>query len=338
MESGQLFIGIDISAKYVDVCWTTGDPSAMQHLQVEQRIKGWRKLKRRLIKTKVELSQGCVVMEATSTYWMGIAHYLVECGLRVHVANPKQAFHFAESYGRHSKTNEVDAELLMRMAVERGEQLEIWTPPPPCYEALYQRLVLRESLLDAKLRLASLRHSFSKRAPQEASMACRLDEQIKQLDRQVEALKSEIAALLRTCQWAEMAQHILSIKGMGPLTTAWLLIATVGFTTCHSREQLAAYAGLAPREHRSGSSVHRRAKTGPGGHARLRRHVFMAARSASVHNPRMKAFYQGLIERGKLKKVAHCAVARKLLVIAFALVKKGEDYRPDFHLLHPVGT
>jgi transposase len=338
METNKWFIGIDVSAKYVDVCWTGDKTTASQHLQIEQGAKGWRQLKRKLLKTGVMPAQAHVVMEATSTYWMSIAHYLVACGMQVYVVNPRQAHHFAESYQRHNKTDQVDAELLMRMGIERHEHLPRWMPPPACYEELYERLVLRESLLDAKLRLANVRHSFSQRPYLDSSVMRQLDEQIDQLACRVDALKAQIVELLMTGQWAQMAQHILSIKGMGPLTTAWLLIATVGFTTCMDREQLAGYAGLAPREHRSGSSIHRRAKTGPGGHARLRRHVFMAARSACVHNPRIRSFYQRLVDRGKPKKVAHCAAARKLLGIAFALVKKGEDYRCDYPLPQAISS
>lgn len=336
MSAIKAVVGIDIGVQQFEACWCD-EQGHTQHIKLEQNVQDWCQLKR-----QVEQGVGQavrVVMEATSTYWMGIACFLDSAGWQVHVVNPKHAHYFAESYRRYHKTDRIDAQLLMQMGLERSDRLETWSAPPACYEELYQRLVWREQLLDNKTRLRHLAHSFAHRPhgvlPEiTASMTA----QREALDRQIEVLDKEIEHILRTCQWQHEAAYLLSIKGIGPLTTAWLLVATVGFTTCESAEQLVAYAGLAPREFHSGSSVHKRPHLPPGGHARLRRHLFMAARSASVHNPRLRDRYQALLARGKPKKLAHCAIARKLAVIAFTLVKKETYYDPDFHLIQPTAA
>ncbi len=99
-------------------------------------------------------------------------------------------------------------------------------------------------------------------------------------------------------------------------------------------EELTAYAGLAPHPYQSGTSVHGRACIGHTGNAALRTAVYLATLSAAQYNPAIKAFYDRLRTAGKPMKVARCAAARKLLHLAFAVVKNEEDYDP-LHAAQP---
>jgi transposase len=93
---------------------------------------------------------------------------------------------------------------------------------------------------------------------------------------------------------------------------------------------LAAYAGLAPLPYESGSSIRGRRQIGPGGQRRLRTVLYLATLSAAQHNPVIRPFYQRLCAAGKPKKVARCAAARKLLQLAWAVVKKGRPFDPAY--------
>lgn len=333
MESITHVIGIDISLEYLDASWCDQTGRCLGHVRVAQTKTGWRELVRKVCKGGVTGPQVRVVMEATSTYWMGAACYLHEQGMMVHVVNPKHAHHYAKSYHRHHKTDKVDAELLMRMGYERGAQLLSWTPPPACYEPLYQLLVLRDQWMEEKVRFKNRLHALKHRpGGTNEVVKTHIQEHLKWLTAKIAQADKQLQELLTEGEWQQQADYLMSIPGVGLLTTAWLLIATVGFTTCVSVEQLVGYAGLAPADYESGKSVRKKSKLPPGGHARLRTCLFMAARSASVHNPRLKITYEQLLARGKLTKVAHCALARKLLVIAYALVTKEQYYDPAFHL------
>ena len=70
-----------------------------------------------------------------------------------------------------------------------------------------------------------------------------------------------------------------------------------------------------------------RARIGHSGNARVRTALYMATLNAARYNPSIKAFYQRLRAAGKPMKVARCAAARKLLHLAWAMVKKNEPYR-----------
>ncbi len=156
-----------------------------------------------------------------------------------------------------------------------------------------------------------------------------MDAVIADLDTRIATLEDEIAAVLAEGAWAASAGLLGTIKSVGPLTTAWLLVLTLNFEQCPTAAAAAAYAGLVPMAHESGSSVRGRARLGHSGNKRLRTAVYLATFNAVRFNPVIKAFYQRLRARGKPKKVARCAAARKLLQIAWAVVTTGMPFDPS---------
>jgi len=154
-----------------------------------------------------------------------------------------------------------------------------------------------------------------------------LDTVIAELDEQLAHLGREIAQVLRDGAWASSATLLLSAPGIGLVTTAWLLVGTLNFSSAQSPEQLTSYVGLAPLERQSGTSLRGRAQIGHAGNGRLRTALYMATLAAARYNPSLRAFYQRLRAAGKPTKVARCATARKLLHLAWAMVKKNEPYR-----------
>jgi transposase len=99
--------------------------------------------------------------------------------------------------------------------------------------------------------------------------------------------------------------------------------------------QVVAYAGLDPAPHESGTSVRGAGRISKTGNARLRRALYMAAVSAVRCNPPLRAFYERLLARGKRKKVALVAAARKLLVLMVTLLTHGRDFDPHWAATHP---
>ena len=96
----------------------------------------------------------------------------------------------------------------------------------------------------------------------------------------------------------------------------------------HSACQLAAYLGLIPVEHQSGSSVRGRPRLSKNGNARMRAALYMAAVTAIRYNPDVQALYTRLLARGKAKLSALCAAMRKLVHICFGVFKNKQTYRP----------
>jgi len=326
------FVGADIAAETVTVVWQV-EGQFSRPVTIAQSAAGYAQLRRQLA-AQAQPAQTLVVMEATSTYWMALAHALHQHGFQVSVVNPLQAHHFAQAQGRRSKTDAIDARSLSELG--RLLQPSVWTPPPAICAQLEQRLTEREQLIDTRSRWKNQLHALRQRPDVEAALLARWRRRLDALQAELDRLGIELEALLLSEHvWQDSARRLLRVTGIGLITAAWLLVATHNFAYCQTAEQIAAYAGLAPHPHDSGTSVRRKRQTGHGGHAALRRTLYMAAGSALQHNPALRAFYQRLVARGKIKNMARVAVARKLAVLAWTLVSKQREFDRNYHLAVP---
>jgi transposase len=324
------FLGIDIAAASFTASWSDGASTPTRPLTFEQSPDGYAALQARLATTGTQPASTLAVLEATGSYWVSLALALHEAGFQVSVVNPAHVHHFARSLPRRAKTDPLDAQLLVAFARER--QPPRWSPPPAVYHELRQRLTAREALREMRQQARNHRHALAQWPVVVAEVQQQLDEVIDDLDTRVKQLEREIAALLTDSAWAESASLLLSISGVGPLTTAWLLVTTLNFTLVSGPEALTAYAGLAPWEFQSGSSVRGRGRLGHTGNRRLRTALYLATLTATKYNPALKAFYERLVAAGKPKTVARCATARKLAHLAWAVVQKHRPFDPAYHL------
>ena len=114
---------------------------------------------------------------------------------------------------------------------------------------------------------------------------------------------------------------LTSVPGISATTAHWILAELPDVEQFASAQSAAAYAGLAPQEFRSGTSVRKATQLSKRGNAFLRRALYMPALSAIRYNPLIKAFFEQLVERGKSRMVAVGAAMRKLLMIAYGVLK-----------------
>ena len=323
----RLYVGADIAADSIQIDWLNKSNQQSQQMTLEQHKRDYARLVK-LLRRQVAPEQIQVVMEATGNYWMAFAEYLHQAGLVVSVLNPSQAKHFAQARLQRTKTDRVDAWLLR----EYGRVMEpaAWVPPPPICQQLQQYLNRRDDLIlmhnAERNRLHALKHHPHARA----DLLKPLQTHIASLKQQIKALEQIIQSLLlKHHDWAEAVRRLRTVKGLGYLTIARILTSTHAFARCSTPEEAAAFAGLAPHVRQSGKWKGK-STIGGGGHAALRQALYMAALSASRFNPRLHTFYTQLRQRGKLEKVALCAVARKLLHLAWALVVKQRDFDPNW--------
>jgi len=183
-------------------------------------------------------------------------------------------------------------------------------------------LVARDALAEMRQQARNQRHAISQWPVTVASVIAQFNALEAELDGRIAQLDREIATILQDGAWAESAALLQTIPGIGPGTTAWLLVATMNFALCPTPEAAVAYVGLNPLEHQSGTSVRGRPQLGRGGHKRVRKALFMASMSAAQYNPVTQPLYARLRAKGKPSQLAHCAVARKLLHVAWAVVRK----------------
>ncbi len=326
----QLYVGVDIAAKTFTAVWRRADGTPTRRQTFNQEAAGYRTFQEKLQATEVAPQHTCVLMEATGVYWVTLAVTLHAAGYTVGVINPAPARDFARGLGLRAKTDDLDAQALAELAVKR--EVTAWVPPPQAYHELRQRLVLREGLRDMRTQALNQRHALAQWPVVIASVKEHLDQLIASLNERIHAVEDEIATLLDSGAWAASAKLLLSIPGIGPITTAWLLVCTLNFSLHATPDSLVNYAGLAPQRHESGSSVRWRPHLDHLGHTRLRTAMYLATLSATRYNPVIQPFYARLRQAGKPMKVARCAAARKLIHLAWAVVTKQQMFDPHYAL------
>ena len=326
----RLVVGIDIAATTFTASWAHRDAAPRRAQTFAQEPSGFLALHNQLAAAGADPATTLVVLEATSSYWISLAVYLHEAGYQLSVVNPRHVQAYAQSLPRRAKTDPRDAQLLVQFGHDRATQLLRWTPPPSVYHELRQRLSVRASLQQLRGQAANQRHALVQWPVQIASALEPLNAVIADLDTRIATLEREIATVLRDGAWAASAALLTGIKGIGTLTASWLLVTTLNFQLAATPEALAAYAGLVPLPHESGSSVRKRRQIGHQGNQQLRTSLYLATLSAAQHNPLIKPFYARLRAAGKPMKVARCAAARKLLRIAWAVVSNGKPFDPAY--------
>jgi transposase len=266
-----------------------------------------------------ELDETClVVCEATGGYEAALLDALHQAGRTAHRADARKVKAFIRSFGTLGKSDAIDARALARYGQERHRQLPRWSPRDET-RALLQALVLtRRDLIAARTAWSNRR-----KAPGGALIDPLVAPLCQRIDEQIAAVDAEIARLLASHQPLRRDLAVLrTITGLGHVCAAALLALMPELGTM-KRRQAAALAGLAPHPNQSGERNGYRPVRG--GRPEVKRLLFMAALSASRHNPQIKSFYQRLIANGKKPIVALTAVMRKLVTIANARLGQAHD-------------
>jgi transposase len=255
---------------------------------------------------------------------------LHKAGFAVSIINPLKSHYFARTLLRSAKTDDMDAQLLATYGAQF--QPKQWTPPPPIHRDLYVRLVQRQTLVDIRQQLRNQHYNLERGGEVVPEVAQRLSDLLAFVQKQINAAERELRQLLHDdTPWRDNAQLLLSIKGVGVITAAWLLVATQNFAFTTSAKELAAYCGLVPHVRQSGHRLHSRRRVRHAGSRRLRRVLYLATMSGAQNNPVLKEFYDGLRARGKPMKVARIATARKLAHLVWGVVSKGQPFDADYH-------
>ena len=283
---------------------------------------GFVKLDHWLKKRHVERVHAC--LEATGRYAEGLAEHLHAGGHTVSVINPAQLKAFGQVTLKRTKTDQTDAALLADFC--RRQQPAVWTPPAAEKRVLRELVRRRESLLQLKQqetnRLKSGELAPTVRASLEAVLAV--------LAAQLAAIEQAIADHI-AAHPALARQHQLldSIPGIAA-TTAAALLGELDFGAYASARQVAAQAGLTPRQRQSGTSIHGKPRLSKQGSSQLRHLLYLPALTAIRYNPIIKAFAARLKAKGKAPMTIVCAAMRKLLHLCFGVLKTGQPFDPDY--------
>ena len=270
-----------------------------------------------------------VCLEATGRYSEGVAEHLHAGGHTVSVINPARLKAFGQATLTRTKTDQTDAALLADFC--HRQQPAAWTPPAPAQRELRALVRRRESLGQLRQQEANRLGSGETSAVVRAS----LEAVLTLLDAQLAAVEQAIAEQVAADPELKRQHALLdSIPGIGP-TTAAALLGELDFGAYASARQVAAQAGLTPRQRQSGTSIRGKPRLSKQGAAQLRKILYFPAIVALKHNPVIAAFAERLTERGKAKLAIVCAAMRKLLHLCYGVLKTGQAFDPAYHPKRP---
>ena len=313
-------LGIDIAKATFEVC-LLGGKQAQPH-QFSNNPAGFKQLASWLKEQGVEQVHAC--MEATNVYYEALAYELVQQGQTVSVVNPLQIKAFRESRLRRTKNDRQDAWLIALFCQQQNPAA--WRPLNPEQRTL-QALVRHLDTLGQDLRQQSNRLE-----------SCRDEAVAASLERLIALIKEEMTAVETAIQShidhqpKLKKQHDLlqTIPGYGAKTAAKVLGDLPHLAEYASAKEAAADVGLTPLEHQSGHSILGKPRLSKIGKARLRKSLYFPALVALRHNPIICALKERLEARGKAKMVIVGAAMRKLIHLAYGVLKHNRPFDPNY--------
>jgi transposase len=313
-------LGIDIAKKTFRVTLKLPNGKVRCHSFSNDPV-GHRALLDWFQKLGCSLAHAC--LEATGKYGNALALFIHASGHLVSVVNPRAIHHYAKSKMRRAKTDPVDATLLADYCA--AECPALWTPLPIEIQEL-QALVRR---LESVQQMRTMEHnrltSMDPAAPDEW-VEQRIKRHLVFIDQELEEIRAAICAHIKKHPALKKDSELLcSIPSIAETTAAWLLAELGDWRLFRGARQVSAFAGLCPRLHQSGDAT-RAGVLSKQGNARLRRCLYMPAMCALRFNPVVREFGERLGERGKKRKVVIAAAMRKLLHIAYGVLKSGTKF------------
>lgn len=315
------FCGVDVSAKELVVALRR----AQRDLPLQSfpnTATGHRSLISWLLR---QCSRVRITMEATGNYSLDLAFALSDNPkIELAVANPRMIRRFAESLGQRSKTDPIDARVLLEHAVRMP--FVAWQRPSAATLAL--RDITRQMTATTAMCVV-VRNQLHAAQSSRTTPAC----VIRELRRTLQNLQTSLARLLRDAKRGLATDHdlqhqfelLLSIPGVAE-RSALQLLAELAWLGKYNVRQWVKHAGLDVREGCSGKSVRQRPRISKCGNRHLRRALYMPALVACRFNPALRGFYLHLLERGKTKLQAIVAVMRKLLHAIFGMLRHQQPY------------
>lgn len=315
-------LGIDVAKAKLDVALRLPDGKFRSKV-IENTPAGFATLSTWLENHDVEALHVC--MEATGTYWEAVAEYFCDAGFTVSAVNPAQIKAFGSARLVRTKTDKVDARLIAEFCL--SQQPEPWQAPSPAIREL-RALVVRRSALDAMRTQERNRLLVAREVVQKG-----IQSHLEHLEKAIAEVEAAIRRKIDDDPGLKEQRDLLdSIPGLGDKTIPVLLSYYGGPLRFDKAKEAAAFAGLDPRQHESGSSVRGKPRLSKIGHAGLRKALYMPAMVAMTRTAWGRAFRDRLASAGKAPMVIIGAMMRKLVHVAYGVLKSGTPFNPKFHV------
>lgn len=323
-------MGIDVSCDKLDVAWLQGPGWVMR-----QVANTWPDTQAFAADLSAKLPGCCCIAEHTGTYSSKVALALCEAGVKVSLITPAQSKAFATMKHRTTKNDKSDARLLAEYGAFNAAELRFYEPPAEGQIEFRQLLDTIEQLEKMRQQVRNQRHAYAQLPPkhQQQVILNTYQNTENQLDKQINDLYQTLKSIDNHDEDLDNSRELMTtVKGIGEKTANVILAKTNGIKKFQTHKQLAKFAGIAPTEKSSGTSVRGRRGINRSGNASLRKALYCATWSALRGNKACKALFDRLRAKGKPAKVALIAVANLLVRQIFAVVITQKPFDNELYL------
>jgi len=326
MKSWNVILGVDVSKLTLDICCA----ERKLYLKIDNQSKGFRSFKKWCKENGIDLKQTLIVLEHTGGYEYRFMQF---CDSQLVAYCRVPGLEIKQSQGMtRGKSDQADAFRISQYGQEKAKRL---TPSKPLDNntlTLRQLLSFRKRLVRERAGLECTikerKHMY--RVKKSDTISRIAQAKIKEAQTHIKQVEQEIMEMIKSDEALLQTYRIItSIRGIGNIN-AWMTIAyTENFSSFTDGRKYAVYAGVAPFEHSSGTSIKGRKRVSHLANKELKQELNQAAKTAITHDPELKAYAERKLKT-KCYPLVLNNVKFKLILRMFALVKRGEMFVDNY--------
>jgi len=325
-------VGIDISKDSFVACishkTSTDEIIVKSTKKIPNSLSGYHTLQEWVSKFTNSEFPLIYVMEATGIYYEALAFDLLERGKSVSVQLAKNVKFFMQSHNIKSKTDDIDAQAIAQMGLER--KLKLWQPGSIQMRLLKhlcrERIMLQAEQTTVKNQSHAWKHTYKP----EKNILKRLENRLSFIKEQIQEIEQEIKSIVENDQdLAKRVANVCTIKGVGLLSAIVIIAETNGFALFNNKAQLISYAGYDVVRKQSGNSE-AKTRISKKGNKNIRKALFFPATTACRFNPKMKQTYENITQKTAVKMKGNVAVQRKMLILIYTIYKNNIPYDENY--------
>lgn len=322
----NIFIGIDVSNKTLDICIKENNNSTFY--TIENSISSCKKF---FNKFKKSSCLTYVAMENTGRYNYNLYEALEQFSFLVYVINP---IHMKKSLGLvRGKNDQIDAERIVYFIEKNHMDLPQWQPNSLAIKKLKVLQTERKHRIKIKSGLLKQRcdYKLMKSMKMDKELLKLNQSLISNIDKQLKIIEHKIELIIQEDQiLQDQSNRLRTIPGVGKVLTWMMITKTQGFCRINNPRKMACYAGVVPFDHQSGTSLRFKPKVSIFADKELKKVLHLAAMSAIRLDNELRAYYLRKVEEGKNKMSILNAIRNKIIHRIFALINNETIYQKDF--------
>ena len=334
MNRPAYFIGIDIASETFTVsALTTPEEFVMSGETISNTPEGFSEFATELEEQRITPENSVIVMEATGVYGESLCYFLHAKGYEVAVEPPNAV---KKAFRSERKNDAVDSRQIAEYGYRFFDVLRLWKPKADLVEQIRTLLTTREQFTKQRTANQNTLRALKRKVVQTPLATQMVQENIKRLGDDIKAIDEAIKKLIgQDPTLKEKGNLVDRVPGVGLLLTANLMVITSGFSEYVDPKSLAAYIGICPYEHESGTSVKRKPTSARHGTGRLRKLLYLASLSVRTHNQQFEKYFYRKLAEGKPQRLVLNNIANRLLRIICATVKSGIPFIENYRSINP---